>query len=680
MPRPRRPPTNITAWSNSTSPPARRHKPPAKAPAFTKVFGDALVKEAAKDPRIVAITAAMPSGTGLDLFAKTYPQRFFDVGIAEQHAVTFAAGLAAEGFKPFCAIYSTFLQRGYDQLVHDVALQSLPVRFMIDRAGLVGADGPTHAGSFDIAYLACLPGMVVMAAADEAELVHMVATAAAIDDRPCALRYPRPTAWAFHCRRRASRSKSARAACCDAATGWRCCPSARASRNVARPPSSWRSSASPTTVADARFAKPLDLDLILELADHHEALITIEEGASGGFGAAVMQALAEHGRLDGDLKVRAMVLPDVFQPQGDVAAMYAQAGLDAAGIVAKAHEVFARDTPKARRPKLRQAAASTGRAPPRRKDKRAALKVVLAQPRGFCAGVVRAIEIVERALQKYDAPVYVRHEIVHNKRVVDDLKAKGAHFVDEISDIPDGAVAIFSAHGVAGKVQEEAARRPLKVHDATCPLVTKVHNQGKRYVAQGRHLILIGHAGHPEVEGTIGQIPAPVHLVQTEQDAAMLDLPADEPVAYITQTTLSVDDTMGIIAALHRRFSDLTGPDTRDICYATQNRQSAVRDLCRTVDVLLVVGARNSSNSNRLCEIGAEMGVPSHLIADADELRREWVADARSVGVTAGASAPEELVLGVVDWLAQLGPVAISSVDGRDEIIEFRLPQELRDE
>ena len=550
---------------------------------------------------------------------------------------------------------------------------------MIDRAGLVGADGPTHAGSFDIAYLACLPGMVVMAAADEAELVHMVATAAAIDDRPCALRYPRADGSGVplpaegvpleigkgRVLRRGDRlallSFGARLAECFKAAD------------------QLMEFGVSTTVADARFAKPLDLDLILELAESHEALVTIEEGASGGFGAAVMQALAEHGRLDGDLKVRAMVLPDVFQPQGDVSAMYAQAGLDAAGIVTKAREIFSRDTAKARRPKLRQAAASTGRAP-LRKDKRAALKVVLAQPRGFCAGVVRAIEIVERALQKYDAPVYVRHEIVHNKRVVDDLKAKGAHFVDEISDIPDGAVAIFSAHGVAGKVEDEAARRPLTVHNATCPLVTKVHNQGKRYVAQGRHLILIGHAGHPEVEGTIGQIPAPVHLVQTEQEAATLDLPTDEPVAYITQTTLSVDDTMGIIAALHRRFSDLTGPDTRDICYATQNRQSAVRDLCRTVDVLLVVGAQNSSNSNRLCEIGAEMGVPSHLIADADELRREWIADARAVGVTAGASAPEELVLGVVDWLAQLGPVAISSVDGRDEIIEFRLPQELRDE
>jgi len=656
-----------------------QHKPPAKAPAFTKVFGDALVKEAAKDPRIIAITAAMPSGTGLDLFAKTYPQRFFDVGIAEQHAVTFAAGLAAEGFKPFCAIYSTFLQRGYDQLVHDVALQSLPVRFMIDRAGLVGADGPTHAGSFDIAYLACLPGMVVMAAADEAELVHMVATAAAIDDRPCALRYPRADGSGVPLQAegvpleigkgRVLRRGDRLALLSFGARLAECCKAADQLMEFGVS----------TTVADARFAKPLDLDLILELAESHEALVTIEEGASGGFGAAVMQALAEHGRLDGDLKIRAMVLPDVFQPQGDVSAMYAQAGLDAAGIVTKAREIFSRDTAKARRPKLRQAVASTGRAP-LRKDKRAALKVVLAQPRGFCAGVVRAIEIVERALQKYDAPVYVRHEIVHNKRVVDDLKAKGAHFVDEISDIPDGAVAIFSAHGVAGKVEDEAARRPLTVHNATCPLVTKVHNQGKRYVAQGRHLILIGHAGHPEVEGTIGQIPAPVHLVQTEQEAATLDLPTDEPVAYITQTTLSVDDTMGIIAALHRRFSDLTGPDTRDICYATQNRQSAVRDLCRTVDVLLVVGAQNSSNSNRLCEIGAEMGVPSHLIADADELRREWIADARAVGVTAGASAPEELVLGVVDWLAQLGPVAISSVDGRDEIIEFRLPQELRDE
>src|SRR5450631_1961569 len=239
------------------------------------------------------------------------------------------------------------------------------------------------------------------------------------------------------------------------------------------------------------------------------------------------------------------------------------------------------------------------------------MRIVLAQPRGFCAGVVRAIEIVERALQKYGAPVYVRHEIVHNKHVVDSLKAKGARFVETLSEIPENAVTIFSAHGVARSVEEEAAGRGLPVLNATCPLVTKVHNQGKRYVAQGRTLILIGHAGHPEVEGTVGQISGPVVLVQTEEDVEKLDIPVDAPVAYITQTTLSVDDTRGIIAKLEQRFSDIVGPEMRDICYATQNRQAAVRELSRQVDVILVVGAKNSSNSNRLREIGLETGIPS---------------------------------------------------------------------
>lgn len=253
------------------------------------------------------------------------------------------------------------------------------------------------------------------------------------------------------------------------------------------------------------------------------------------------------------------------------------------------------------------------------------MRIVLAQPRGFCAGVVRAIEIVERALQKYGAPVYVRHEIVHNKHVVDSLKAKGARFVETVSEIPENAVTIFSAHGVARSVEEEAAGRGLPVLNATCPLVTKVHNQGKRYVAQGRTLILIGHAGHPEVEGTVGQISGPVVLVQTEEDVEKLDIPADAPVAYITQTTLSVDDTRGIIAKLEQRFSDIVGPEMRDICYATQNRQAAVRELSRQVDVILVVGAKNSSNSNRLREIGLETGIPSYLIADSSELQPEWV-------------------------------------------------------
>jgi 4-hydroxy-3-methylbut-2-enyl diphosphate reductase len=305
------------------------------------------------------------------------------------------------------------------------------------------------------------------------------------------------------------------------------------------------------------------------------------------------------------------------------------------------------------------------------------MRVILAQPRGFCAGVVRAIEIVERALEKYGPPVYVRHEIVHNKHVVEDLKAKGARFVEEISEVPPDAVTIFSAHGVPKVVVNEAAARALPVLDATCPLVTKVHNQGKRYVANGRTLILIGHAGHPEVEGTMGQIPAQVHLVQTEADVDKLDIPVDAPVAYVTQTTLSVDDTRGIIAALERRFTNIIGPDIKDICYATQNRQTAVRELASLVDVILVVGAMNSSNSNRLREIGAEAGVPSYLIADGSELDPEWVKGARTVGLTAGASAPEVLVEDVIAKLRRLGPVEVETLPGRQETIEFRLPVEL---
>jgi 4-hydroxy-3-methylbut-2-enyl diphosphate reductase len=374
-----------------------------------------------------------------------------------------------------------------------------------------------------------------------------------------------------------------------------------------------------------------------------------------------------------------MVLPDVFQSQDSPTAMYAAAGLDSAGIVAKVFEALGPRSRRDRRPAATAPVATpmpvaTTMPVPR---PRAPIQVILAQPRGFCAGVVRAINIVEQSLEKYGAPVYVRHEIVHNKHVVDSLKAKGARFVDELSEIPEHSVAIFSAHGVSRKVEQEAASRELTVHNATCPLVTKIHNQGRNYVAQGRKLVLIGHAGHPEVEGTMGQVSGPVFIVQTEQDVDTLDIPVDAPVAYVTQTTLSVDDTKGIIAALKRRFHDLIGPDTRDICYATQNRQTAVRELCRKADVMLVVGAINSSNSNRLREIAQEMGVPAHLIAHSGELRREWVENAKVIGVTAGASAPEILVQGVVDWLGALGPVEVSTLGDRFETVEFRLPSEL---
>jgi 4-hydroxy-3-methylbut-2-en-1-yl diphosphate reductase len=305
------------------------------------------------------------------------------------------------------------------------------------------------------------------------------------------------------------------------------------------------------------------------------------------------------------------------------------------------------------------------------------LRVVLAQPRGFCAGVIRAIDIVDQALAKFGVPVYVRHEIVHNRHVVESLRAKGARFVENLSEVPTGAITVFSAHGVARAVEDDARARGLRVLDATCPLVAKVHGQGKRYVAHGRVVILVGHAGHPEVEGTMGQLPGPVVLVQTTQDVENLTLPFDTPVAYVTQTTLSVDDTRAIIAALKHRFTDIVGPDINDICYATQNRQSAVRELAKIADVILVVGAENSSNSNRLREIGVEAGVPSYLLADGSELQPAWVQEAAVVGITAGASAPEELVDEVIAALRQLGPIEVTTLPGIEEKVEFRLPAEL---
>jgi 4-hydroxy-3-methylbut-2-enyl diphosphate reductase len=307
------------------------------------------------------------------------------------------------------------------------------------------------------------------------------------------------------------------------------------------------------------------------------------------------------------------------------------------------------------------------------------MRVVLAQPRGFCAGVVRAIDIVERALEKYGQPVYVRHEIVHNRHVVEALKNKGARFVEELDEVPDGAVTVFSAHGVAQTVVQEASGRGLPVLDATCPLVSKVHSQGKRYVAAGRTLILVGHAGHPEVEGTMGQVGAPVHLVQSEKDVEALPIPRETPVAYVTQTTLSIDDTRNVIAALKRQFTDIVGPETTDICYATQNRQQSVRELCRIADVILVVGAKNSSNSNRLREIGKEEGVPSYLINDGTELDPAWLIGKKTIGLTAGASAPEALVENVIAALRTINPdLEVSQMDGKKEHIEFRIPAELR--
>jgi 4-hydroxy-3-methylbut-2-en-1-yl diphosphate reductase len=305
------------------------------------------------------------------------------------------------------------------------------------------------------------------------------------------------------------------------------------------------------------------------------------------------------------------------------------------------------------------------------------IRVVLAQPRGFCAGVERAIEIVERALEKYGPPIYVRHEIVHNRHVVERLRAKGARFVDEIDEIPPGAVTIFSAHGVASAIETRAGERGLPVIDATCPLVSKVHIEGQRYANQGREIILIGHAGHPEIEGTMGRITGKVHLISRPEEVVKLKVGNPDKLAFITQTTLSVDDTRAVIEALKARFPSIVGPDTKDICYATQNRQRATLELAKIVDIVLVVGAPNSSNSNRLREIAAEFGVPSYLIEDAKALDPSWLDGVSAVGITAGASAPDELVEQLVERLRELDQIEIQRLSGVTENVRFRMPAQL---
>ena len=305
------------------------------------------------------------------------------------------------------------------------------------------------------------------------------------------------------------------------------------------------------------------------------------------------------------------------------------------------------------------------------------MQVILAEPRGFCAGVERAIEIVEQAIELYGPPVYVRHEIVHNKRVVDELQKKGARFVEELSEIPEGAVTIFSAHGVSKDVADEARRRDLPVIDATCPLVAKVHIEAQRYAKDGNEVVLIGHKGHPEVEGTAGRVEGGLQIVSSIQDVQKLEVRDPDKVAYVTQTTLSVDDTRDVIEAMHERFPNIVGPNVKDICYATQNRQAALRQLTEEVELILVLGAKNSSNSNRLREIGDEMGVPTYMIDDARDVDPTWFEGVERVGITAGASAPEQLVQELIERLRDLEEVELHVLDGIKERVRFKLPKEL---
>lgn len=305
------------------------------------------------------------------------------------------------------------------------------------------------------------------------------------------------------------------------------------------------------------------------------------------------------------------------------------------------------------------------------------LEVVLAQPRGFCAGVDRAIDIVERAIELHGKPIYVRHEIVHNRYVVEDLKKKGAIFIAQLDQAPEGAIVVFSAHGVSLQVREEAKQRGLKIFDATCPLVTKVHVEVARMRKAGREIIMIGHKGHPEVEGTLGQSEVGMYLVETPEDVAQLDVKDPENLAFVTQTTLSVDDAAQVAQALRERFPTITEPKKSDICYATQNRQDAVKIMAPQCDVVLVVGSTNSSNSNRLREVAERKGAAAYLLDDPDMIQPEWLSAGKRVGVTAGASAPEELVLQVISRLKELGAISVRTLDGVEENVSFPLPREL---
>lgn len=305
------------------------------------------------------------------------------------------------------------------------------------------------------------------------------------------------------------------------------------------------------------------------------------------------------------------------------------------------------------------------------------MKIILAQPRGFCAGVKRAIEIVEKALEKYGTPIYVRHEIVHNKYVVDDLRAKGVVFVNEIDEVPDGAVTIFSAHGVSQKVIDSAKNRQLPVIDATCPLVTKVHKEAQRSEEGGNQIILIGHQGHPEVEGTSGQVKSDVILVESVQDVKKIEVADKNRLSYVTQTTLSVDDTKDIISALKERFPNISGPGIKDICYATQNRQDAVRSLAKITDIILVIGSQNSSNSNRLKDLAQEMGVTSYLINDVNDINVKWFENVERIGITAGASAPEILIDKIIGFFRKKYDVTVTTMDGTPENVIFKLPKEV---
>ena len=653
---------------------------------YSQVFAKTLISMMEKDPKIVAFSAAMLEGTGLIEVQKKFPGRVFDVGIAEEHAVICAGGMAKEGWKPVVSIYSTFLQRSFDQLIHDVALQNLPVTICVDRAGLVGDDGKTHQGVFDISYTRMIPNMTIAAPKDENELQHVLFTAIN-SGRPFVVRYPRGLALGVELDAelktvpigKGEILREGRDLTFVAYGSMVSVASAAAEELEGRGPLGGRRQR-PVRQA-SRHGPAREGRRFLPAPDD-------ARGAPGGRGLRRRRARglprgepadgrAQGPRDPGPVHRPQPPAPAAPQPQTRRRGRRREGLRALPGPRALLRGRGGRHRPAQQEGKVRrdgELVSVPGDLSGIRVE-----KLLIAGLRGFCAGVVRAIDVVEKALEAIDGPVYVRKEIIHNRYVVDELRDKGARFVEEVDEVPDNASLIFSAHGIAPQVRSLAQQKKLQTIDATCPLVTKVHLEAIHYAKQGYTIILVGHHDHDETVGTLGEAPDAIRLVETREDAEKVTVPDPDRVAYLTQTTLSIDDTRDILAVLKRRFPNLKAPSKQDICYATQNRQDAVKAMAPHVDMLLVLGAPNSSNSLRMCEVARANGVASHLIERARDIRPEWLQGVRTLGLTASASAPEILVQEVVTFAREkLGVTVVEEFETVKEDVHFPLPQELK--
>ena len=629
----------------------------ARAPkGYTQAFNEAMVEIGDHLPHVVAITAAMPGPTGLLPFQARWPQRFFDVGIAEAHAVTAAAGMAMGGLRPVVAVYATFFSRAFDQANLDVGLHGLPVTFALDRAGITGDDGPSHHGVLDLALCLRIAGMTIFAPSSTAEIGVMLRSALELDG-PSAIRYPKGAAREVPHDQvgsglRARRLMPGDGEVCLLAVGKMVEAAEDAVTLLAvdglRP-----------TLWDVRLVRPLDPAMIADAA-RHQVVVTIEDGVrEGGAGSFMAQAIADMSLSAAHRAPPVLVLgtPTAYIPHGKPAAIHASLGLDGPGIASAALDALA----------LADAASSGTDLPVRRRGAAAAVrglcsavadppesagrvdKVLLAAPRSFCAGVEMAIKALAWLVELCPPPVYCYHEIVHNRMVVERFEAAGVVFVQSLDEVPEGATLMLSAHGSAPDVVGEAVAKGGVMVDSVCPLVTKVHHEVKLRASKGYAVIYAGHAGHDEAVATMAVAPSQVHLVETEDDVAALD-DFDRPVAVLAQTTLSIDDWQGVLDATRDRFADVWTPGRSDLCFATTNRQAALRQIAVRATTVVVIGSPNSSNANALEAVARRCGTQVVRIDRADDLPSGI---SGVVGVTAAASTPEEVVRAVI---ARLNP------------------------